>query len=1147
MVREACRIAVQEGGFALVWTAVADKEKDKFEVLHTEGDKSNLPYRLSDRFSELIHLGLPAAKVCITGKPSIINNLHNKSVSVLVRKEAQKRGHRAMAAYPIRVRGKIWGSFTVCSAEPGIFQRSEKALLREVAGDISFSIETLENETARKKAVEKLLLREEILEVIARYSLDSVSGKGSDELIPDLLKDIGSRLKVNRAYFFKIHYADDGNLLASQMAEWTHEKISPEINNPALQNIPLLESGYGRWIELLSSGKPVCGLVSDFPEREQPLLKSQDILSILILPVLVDRKLWGFVGFDHCKTNHIWSKQEQDSLLTVASLTGNVISREQTGKQLQEKEARLSEAQEVAGLGYWELNLVTNHLAWSENIYEIFGTTPEKFANTLKAFLNIVLPEDRDMVNEAYRKSLAEKTPYSIVHRIRTTAGRIKWVWENGRTFYDETGKPLRSVGTVMDVTGRESAREQIRLLSRVVEEGPASVVITDPKGRIVFVNRLFTEFTGYTFGEAIGKNMGELVKSGYHDESYYKNMWETILTGKKWTGEILNRRKDGSLFWVASSILALKNTHGEIIRFVGINEDITEKKEREKMSQVLTRLARVMEEALTKEDLFNRIIDELSRSGLKSFYYVYEEEEDTLSPVYSSIDPKLFSDIEKMTGLRFNNFSFQVNSSKLYTRTIREQHTVFSDHIVEEVSGILPRMIKKYAGRIVKTLHISRGIIAPVILKNRVLGVFQLLADDLKPDYIPYVSAIANQIALALRKVNLLEELRSANEKLNNSLKMLRSSEQKYREFFEKDISANYISTPDGRILDCNPAFVYMFGFRSKKQALKTNMSRLYPDNNDRIRFLELLNKEKSLEYYDQAFLTIRGKKRHIIKNAIGKFDHNGKLTEIQAYLWDITKLKKTEDKLVLALEKAQESDRLKTAFLANMSHEIRTPINAIVGFSSLLGEENLRPEDRNEYLRIINNNINQLLQLLDNIINLAKIESGLIKIEYGKVDISMLLQDTYKTFSVDNRLKEKEISLVLEIDPEERKHIISNAVRIQEILNNLINNAIKFTRSGSIHFGFEQTGEDTLTFFVRDSGIGVPSHLREAIFERFRQADNKLTRDYEGAGLGLAICKSYVKMMGGKIWVEPAPGRGSVFYFTLPVYPDAKSAGDQ
>lgn len=247
----------------------------------------------------------------------------------------------------------------------------------------------------------------------------------------------------------------------------------------------------------------------------------------------------------------------------------------------------------------------------------------------------------------------------------------------------------------------------------------------------------------------------------------------------------------------------------------------------------------------------------------------------------------------------------------------------------------------------------------------------------------------------------------------------------------------------------------------------------------------------------------------------------------------------KKRAAELIIAKQKAEESDRLKSAFLANLSHEVRTPMNGILGFAELLKQPNLVADDQMEYINILKESSNRMLNLIENIICISSIESNLSEISLSETFVNEEIRSIYSDFKTE--VAEKGIEISYKNSLSDGKSIIfSDPSIIHTIIINLLKNAIKFTQNGQIHFGYMKRGK-FLVFFVKDTGIGICKEQQKIIFERFRQVSESLSRDYEGAGLGLSISKAYVEMLGGKIWVKSGTTKikcqkGSAFYFTVP-----------
>ncbi|MHC1704888.1 MAG: ATP-binding protein [Tenuifilaceae bacterium] len=238
-------------------------------------------------------------------------------------------------------------------------------------------------------------------------------------------------------------------------------------------------------------------------------------------------------------------------------------------------------------------------------------------------------------------------------------------------------------------------------------------------------------------------------------------------------------------------------------------------------------------------------------------------------------------------------------------------------------------------------------------------------------------------------------------------------------------------------------------------------------------------------------------------------------------------------ENALLASKLKAEESDNLKTAFLNNISHEIRTPLNGIVGFSELITSNDITSEQKSSYNDIIRSSCNQLLSVISNVLELSKIQTGQIKPNIAKVSINHLIDIIAKTNNI--AAEEKGLKIITQ-KPYEEVVIFTDETKFHHILSNLVSNAIKFTETGQIEMGYKNHNS-SLLFFVKDTGIGISEANKSKIFQSFTQVDNTLNRVYGGSGIGLSISKAFIELLGGKIWYESEIGKGTTFYFTLPV----------
>ncbi|MCF8302540.1 MAG: hypothetical protein K9I94_04620 [Bacteroidales bacterium] len=255
-----------------------------------------------------------------------------------------------------------------------------------------------------------------------------------------------------------------------------------------------------------------------------------------------------------------------------------------------------------------------------------------------------------------------------------------------------------------------------------------------------------------------------------------------------------------------------------------------------------------------------------------------------------------------------------------------------------------------------------------------------------------------------------------------------------------------------------------------------------------------------------------------------------------------DITELKQTEIELEEAKRGAEEADKLKTAFLANMSHEIRTPLNSLIGFTEILASGDFPPQKREKFVNTISQSGNYLTKIIEDMIKMAKIDSGQFKIKEETFNLNQLLRNIFKWFERNVDFDHEKITPEYRVDLEERdSNVLIDPVHVREIFEHLLSNAAKYTSEGTIAFGYSIQG-DKIQFEVKDTGVGINKDEHEIIFDRFNQIKRANPENYAGTGLGLTICKHIIELMEGNIWVESEKGKGSSFYFTVPYKPFSK-----
>jgi PAS domain S-box-containing protein len=384
---------------------------------------------------------------------------------------------------------------------------------------------------------------------------------------------------------------------------------------------------------------------------------------------------------------------------------------------------------------------------------------------------------------------------------------------------------------------------------------------------------------------------------------------------------------------------------------------------------------------------------------------------------------------------------------------------------------------------------------------------------------------------------------------------KAIKDSQIKYQELFEANtdgITIFKFNNSEKRvveIIDLNENSAKMLGY-TIEQMLLINPVELEKDvTSAKIEKREKDLLEKGFSNFETILFHRDGHEINVeIKVIIINYNEQIALMNI---VRDITERKKTEYELIKAKEKAEESDRLKSAFLANMSHEIRTPMNGILGFAELLKEPMLTGIEQQKYINIIQKSGERMLNLINDIMNISKIEAKITQVFVSDTDINEQTEFIYNFFKPE--AEEKGIKLFFKNTLSAKKAIIrTDKEKLYAILENLVKNSIKFTNQGVIEIGYkliktvsevdERSRIPELEFYVKDTGIGISEEKKHVIFDRFRQGSESLSRNYEGAGLGLSIAKAFVEILGGKLWVESESGTGSTFYFTIPYNNETK-----
>jgi PAS domain S-box-containing protein len=367
-----------------------------------------------------------------------------------------------------------------------------------------------------------------------------------------------------------------------------------------------------------------------------------------------------------------------------------------------------------------------------------------------------------------------------------------------------------------------------------------------------------------------------------------------------------------------------------------------------------------------------------------------------------------------------------------------------------------------------------------------------------------------------------------------------LQESEKRYRTLFDGVPVGLYRTTPAGDALDFNQAVIDMMGYPSRDDALGVVTNDMYVDINDRVQWQKLMEQENVVRDFEYRAYRRDGAIIWVEDTARVVKDDDGNVMYYEGSLEDITERKLAQEELHQAKEAAEEANQAKSTFLANMSHELRTPLNAIVGFTRLVRRrsEDLLPQKQLDNLDKVLISADNLLGLINDVLDLSKIEAGRVEVQSTTFDPERLIDDCLRT--VQPLVQPEKLVLVKDIESG-MLVMATDEDKVRQILLNLLSNAIKFTKAGTVTVS-SQRQDDSFILRVTDSGIGIPEEALDRIFEEFQQVDTSTTREYGGTGLGLSISLHLAHLLGGDISVESTVGVGSTFTVTLPIhYKDA------
>ncbi len=750
---------------------------------------------------------------------------------------------------------------------------------------------------------------------------------------------------------------------------------------------------------------------------------------------------------------------------------------------------RLKDIERIAHFGHWELDWATKNEYWSEELYRILGCEATKETPKRTDLHRYVHSDDKEQLSRAYDGLWRHQQGFYQRYRIIKEGQVPRYIEEDCSVEFDEKGQLLRVVGIVRDVSHQKQpvndlvpskhAADHLELEYAINQS--TMVLMLDEKRQVLSTNKKFFEHTGYELEDLVGEVFA-ITDPTFHSKWFLKLLWETTARGEVWKGELKSKTKTGESYWADTAVVPFLDEQKNITKYIVLQYDATSRKQME---------------------------GELERNNEAEFAKLYQQQQ------------RYIQEIEKRSVEwdRFFRLSTEMISVIEANGTISRVNPAFAKTLGYFPKDLIGRsafdfihpddLEKSYAAN--NTIKDSNAIVNFVNRWRNIYGDYRWMSWQASMDAETDVSyCITRDITEERITYQRAEDF---THTLNQTTLVLVLNKQE-------------------QIISVNQKFCETSGFRESEVLGKP--------------YGTLSNKEEEGLWHEvhtaiqqgkiwQGELKERTRDKVVYwtyTSIVPFLDDQGQMIQCIVTQSDITSRKQLEDKLREAKKEADKNAKIKEDFLANMSHEIRTPMNGVLGFSRLLLQTKMT-NLQHEYAQSIYSSAENLLVIVNDILDVSKIESGIFKLNEMPFLFKKRIEDSLSILKVS--VQKKNLKFSIHIDPRIPQMIVGVPDRLAQVLINLVGNAIKFTKTGCIVLSITRKNE-RLLFQVTDTGIGIREDKLETIFESFTQAENYTTREYGGTGLGLSISKKLVSVMGGEMGVESKLGEGSTFFFTLP-----------
>lgn len=793
------------------------------------------------------------------------------------------------------------------------------------------------------------------------------------------------------------------------------------------------------------------------------------------------------------------------SILGIEFINNKVfgVTQDITDRKLIEDD--LDEAQTLAKVGSWIFNIEERKMDWSKVMFHIWGFEQNQGTPAYNVLLDHIHPDDLELWDTSIKKASTRGVPYDIEHKICLSDGTEKVIRCICEPVVGPYGNVISLKGTGQDITEQKlidaelikakvKAEESKNHLNNIIDNIGDPVFVKDDQSRLLIVNNSFCTLFGFNRKDVIGKTLDEHVSKAER-EAFLKIDRQLIRDGiENITEESLTIR-GGETQRISTRKTRFIDPKGNVF-IVGVIHDITERFKTENL------IKEAKERAEENEERF-RILMRNLEAGV----------------VVHAPDTSIV----------------QCNSRASQILGLDERYIQGKTG-----EGMELKLVKHDASTLAITEYpVNKVANTKESIKNQVIG---LKRDDkgeitwVTLNGFPVLDSAGRIKEIVTVFFDITEQRQNEKDKLRAKILLDKTEKELSDAQSLAKIGSWLVKPSSGMKMEWSKEMYNIWGFdyEKKNPEYQNVVDRVHPDDLSILKNAVDQAINQGIPYNIEYRICVPNQPQKTVRAICQPvIDDDGKVLSLAGTNQDITQQKLLATELIEAKEKAEESDRLKSAFLANLSHEMRTPMNGILGFSELLRRKNISEEKKDIYLELIEKEGHRLLSFISNIVDISKIESNTINIDYSHINVNTLINDLYSKYYI--KLENTSIKLQVEKGLEEADSFIeTDENKLVQIISNLLENAIKFTKEGAIEFGYTLKGKN-LQFYVKDSGIGIDKEEQINIFNRFTQGRREQTHNL-GVGLGLSIVKGLVKLLHGDVWIDSQTGKGSTFFFTIP-----------